>query len=526
LARRWRQAWIWGVLAAICLVLALGPILKVGGKSVVYTVDGCQTEVVLPYALVKSLPIVGASRTPGRINETTSFALAVLAAFGFDALPRWSTKQWRSFILAFVLAIGIVFETLVRWPLPLNMLEIPRVVRTIAAEDDTGALLHVPSFSKAKFKNLALYYQTLHGRPIVGGWVHRSLPEAQPWETTFYGLVRADQAEGDIVPRPSLAQRRAWLRYFDIDYIILSKEADEEDVREYRPLVEGLIGAVTDEDDAVAAFAVPTDVAFPTEPLLYTVGRKWTSPFQNQDGTWGRWVRGSGRIYVYATEAQRVRIVFAVDSALDLADLALEVDGASVDRFVVGERSTYVSRSLAWERGMHTILFTRVQGCEDLSPDEFYDCKVFALENVRVVSESELPREAALDVDLADLVHLTGYALDTLAFRPGGTLTVTLKWRAVEPLQENFVVFTHLLNEEGVLVAQWDAEPADGRFPTSAWPEGSTFGHSVSLQLPADLPPGNYRLLVGMYRWPSLERLDIPENPEDVYELGEFVIWP
>jgi len=49
----------------------------------------------------------------------------------------------------------------------------------------------------------------------------------------------------------------------------------------------------------------------------------------------------------------------------------------------------------------------------------------------------------------ADLVHLNGYALDTSTFYPGGTLTVILNWRAVTSLNEDFVVFTHLLDEAG-----------------------------------------------------------------------------
>jgi hypothetical protein len=525
LVKHWRQAWIWGLLAMVCMVLALGPILKVGGEAVVYTVDEYQTNIVLPYALIKSLPLFSASRTPGRFNETASFALAVLAAFGFDALSQQLKGRWVSFTLVGILAIGIVFEMLAMLPLPSSETTIPRVLHAIAAEDGTGALLHAPPLEKGKTKRAALYYQTVHERPIGGGYVHRSLPEAKPWEATLNGLIRADQAEGDIVPRPDLAQRRDWLRYFDIDYIILNKDETGDD---YRPFIEELIGAAVDEDDEVAAFAVPDSVVSNINQSLYTIGEGWTPPFQNKDETWERWALGSGQIYVYAPEAQQVRIQFTVESALDLADLALEVDGVLVDRFVVGERSTYVSRLLTWEQGMHTVLFTRVQGCEGLSYAD--ECKVFALGNVTAIPESELPGEITLDVNLADLIHLTGYALDTSALRQGGTLTVTLNWHTVKPPPENFVVFAHLLNKDGVLVAQRDAEPADGRFPTSAWPTGSTFGYSVSMQLPADLPSGDYRLLVGMYRWPSLERLpvlsNVPGAENHVIELETVTVFP
>lgn len=178
---------------------------------------------------------------------------------------------------------------------------------------------------------------------------------------------------------------------------------------------------------------------------------------------------------------------------------------------------------------MHTIQFTRIQ--EDDGPLSGGGGNgAFTLESVRVVNESDVPKEAVLDVNVADLIHLTGYALDGSALQPGGTLTVALNWQASAAPGENFVVFAHLLNEDDVLVAQRDAEPADGRFPTSAWPKGTTFSHSVSLQLPADLPPGDYRLFVGMYRWPSLERLpvlsDVPGAENNMIELGKVRIAP
>jgi hypothetical protein len=318
------------------------------------------------------------------------------------------------------------------------------------------------------------------------------------------------------------------LRYFAVDYVVIHKATDE-DVSDYSQVIEDMLGPAVDEDESLVAFAVPTDAPSPSEPFLYAVGETWTAPFQNQHGTWLRTTKDSGQIYVYAAEAQQVRISFTADFPPDLIDLELSVDGVSAGRFVVGERSTYFSRSLAWEQGMHIIRFARVQWDDGPLSEDSND-GAFTLESVRVVNESDVPEEAVLDVNVADLVHLTGYALDTSAFRAGGTLTVTLNWQVSASPAENFVVFTHLLNEDGVLVAQWDAEPAGGRFPTSAWPEGSTFGHSASLQLPADLPPGDYRLLVGMYRWPSLERLsvlsDMPGAENDVIELQTVRVVP
>jgi hypothetical protein len=55
------------------------------------------------------------------------------------------------------------------------------------------------------------------------------------------------------------------------------------------------------------------------------------------------------------------------------------------------------------------------------------------------------------------------------------TCPLTLYWRAIGegPITTNYIVFTHLLTEEGErLVAQHDGPPAEGRQPTTSWVEG------------------------------------------------------
>ena len=521
-----RKTWTWAVLAVVCLALSLGPILKMGGETVVYTVDDYETNVVLPYALVKSLPLVSVSRTPGRISETAVFALAMLVALGFDALPDWLTCRWRSSALATVLAAGIVLETLVVWPMPLRDVGTPETIRALAAERPQGAVLHVPLFPEATVKNEALHYQTLHERPIVGGWVHRQLPQAKPWTTTFSGLLEADPEDSDIVPRPGTDQRTVWLEYLDVDYMILHKDQSES-TAEYRSSIEKLAGAPIDECEALAAFAIPTDGKMPSEPYLYTVGGKWSAPLRNDAGEWVRWVRGSGHIYIYSTETRQVRIAFAADSALDLAHLELLVDGVTVDRFVVCGRMAYYSRALAWEPGMHTLIFRRVYESQALSA-QGGRWDVLAIGGVRVIPEDSVPPEASLDIDLGGLTRLTGYALETSTLQPGGTLPVTLYWTASQPLSEDYVVFAHLVNEDGSLVTQWDGEPWEGRFPTTSWPTGSIVAHQVQLRLPVELAPDAYSLRVGMYRWPSLERLpvssDVPGAEANLVELQKLRI--
>jgi hypothetical protein len=112
----------------------------------------------------------------------------------------------------------------------------------------------------------------------------------------------------------------------------------------------------------------------------------------------------------------------------------------------------------------------------------------------------------SLDMRVGDDVLLQGYAIDKTSARAGDTLVLTLWWQALAaPLDERSVLI-HLL-DDGAKVAQADGAPARGARPTSRWQVGDTVIDSHQIALPADLPPGEYMLVFGMYHWPSLERL-------------------
>jgi len=112
-----------------------------------------------------------------------------------------------------------------------------------------------------------------------------------------------------------------------------------------------------------------------------------------------------------------------------------------------------------------------------------------------------------LDMRVGDDVLLQGYTIDKTSAHAGDTLVLTLWWQALAaPLDERSVLI-HLLDGGGAKVAQADGAPARGARPTSRWQAGDTVIDSHQIALPADLPPGEYTLVFGMYHWPSLERL-------------------
>jgi hypothetical protein len=96
-----RRAWRWALLALACLLLALGPQLKIAGWN---------TGLPLPYALIQDLPGIRAGQRPNHMAVMVSLCLAVLVAYGVQAgrrthLLRGSRR--RAWIAAAVLIAAV-----------------------------------------------------------------------------------------------------------------------------------------------------------------------------------------------------------------------------------------------------------------------------------------------------------------------------------------------------------------------------------------------------------------------------------
>jgi 4-amino-4-deoxy-L-arabinose transferase-like glycosyltransferase len=93
----------------------------------------------------------------------------------------------------------------------------------------------------------------------------------------------------------------------------------------------------------------------------------------------------------------------------------------------------------------------------------------------------------------------SGVAGATPALKAGDTLSLRTFWQVDQPFTADYFIFVHVLNAAGQTVAQRDAPPWQGRFPTSSWRAGTRIVDVNDLPLPADLPTGEYTLVVGMF---------------------------
>ena len=99
-----------------------------------------------------------------------------------------------------------------------------------------------------------------------------------------------------------------------------------------------------------------------------------------------------------------------------------------------------------------------------------------------------------------------GYAVE----RGADALRVRLYWRARTKMTEDYAVFVHLDNASGKTIAQKDNQPQQDAYPTSFWDVGETVPDEYILTLPKDAPPGDYQVVVGVYR--SADGVRLPVN--------------
>ena len=63
--------------------------------------------------------------------------------------------------------------------------------------------------------------------------------------------------------------------------------------------------------------------------------------------------------------------------------------------------------------------------------------------------------------------------------------------------------FVHLLGvpkaDSSIVYAQRDSQPCDGTYATNGWMPGDLLATDTTLDLPANLPAGNYTLQTGWY---------------------------
>jgi hypothetical protein len=163
----WRASRWWTSMAVAFGALALGPFIHV---------DGANTFIPGPWALLRYVPMLGLARTPARFSVVMMLAVAVLFAAALEWIGRTYPGRRRLVLTACAL---LLLAELLPAPMTLYSAAIPPLYQRVAAAGDNVRVLELPTgvrdgtSSVGNFSARSQFFQTMHGKPLIGGYLSR-----------------------------------------------------------------------------------------------------------------------------------------------------------------------------------------------------------------------------------------------------------------------------------------------------------------------------------------------------------------
>jgi hypothetical protein len=309
-------------------LLALGPHLLVAGTD---------TGFPMPYALLNKLPFIGAARVPLRFVLLVSLAVAVLGAYGVAWILRVVRQSLpRATILA---VVALIFA--------LEVVGVPRTLFTptthpfyatiaaIGAEGAHDAVMELPQSERAA---PAMYDQSVHRLPIIGGYTARHYP--YPWIGAAPGVPQlADNnrlalTEDDIVSPPARETALRTLDYYGVRYVTVHPFEDGGEENRVISALDAIFGKPGIQpiysDSTLTAYKVPPQQQ--TGPLV-GLGEGWHARETSEGRVW-RWTTGKAQVLVTNPLAATlpVTLYLAAYSLSAPRTMVVFLDGREIDR--------------------------------------------------------------------------------------------------------------------------------------------------------------------------------------------------
>ncbi len=102
-----------------------------------------------------------------------------------------------------------------------------------------------------------------------------------------------------------------------------------------------------------------------------------------------------------------------------------------------------------------------------------------------------------LDYRLGEQIRLIGYDLNSETFHAGDRVELKVYWYATAPIPYGYASFVHISTGGPPLVQADKLNPAD--IPTKVWPSTGYLHDDYVIELPSNMPAGEYQLFVGLY---------------------------
>ena len=347
-----RRAAFWVSCYGAFYLLALGPIVTLGDHRI--------DSPLLPYNLLYALPF-GLGRIPRtavRFLIMASVCASILTAWGVARLQLVRSVRGPRPHAVTALALLLVLGAVCPIPRPLQSARLHPFYGWLA-EAPPGAVLELP---RQRISD-AMYGQTAHGKPLLGGYVSRHTPEdlrnyetpviRQLWTLTLPELTAPDAI--DQAPLQSCVPEV--LDAYGLRYVVVHLDAEtsaglDSVLREVLPE-----SSVVWSDGALRAYRVPS---YPDRKgVVVGFGLGWTAPLQRPStGQWYRWAGAQGRVILLLLDHDSREMTFRARARVRRrTPIEVDLDSAPVATLSLGREERDISLPVRLQPGYNALRF-------------------------------------------------------------------------------------------------------------------------------------------------------------------------
>ncbi len=372
----------WSISALLFSLISLGPLLHVNGNT---TFTAFNTTVPLPHlVLYYVIPFLDNCRTTGRFYVIASLSFAVLTGYGVSELQK-SNKNNKK-MSAIIISSLIIFEYLAI-PLPVSAVNEPSFYKEISQDKENYALLEIPSTLYYGAGTTIIYYQTIHGKPVVGNWAARYPSNARDFELNtpvVRELTYLQPSTADILNQDINQVGTSILNYYNISYIVLHENnMHDAEINLAETFIQETLKTErkTYAKDSLIVYRVKKE---PIKPFMI-LKDNWYGK-EELDGAPTRWMSNNATLITYSNEKVNKTLSFRILSHHNPKNIEIYVED-NCFKEIVPTDFTDIKVPLTLEKGENIIKFSTHEEC--FSPVQISDSQdtrklSFAIQNITI----------------------------------------------------------------------------------------------------------------------------------------------
>jgi hypothetical protein len=377
----------WIFVMLFFLILSLGPVLHILGDT---EFTAFKVRIPLPYLIL--YPLFSFTRVPARLIVMVMLSLSIVVAYGLKSLSLWiqnrsagialglpgfkpgkigsiisrgfpDAKRLSKAVMMSFFLCAIVFEY-VPFPLPLGKLAVPEVYYQIASEEGDFALVELPRdycYAPCQVSEYQ-YYQTVHKKKLVGGYVARNPSYALDflYNTPVIRELNFPELPPDILRQDLSEVGLSLLNYYDVKYIILHRNyMTPEMFHQVDGFINDVLRIPLDYQDATIKRykVIETD-----EPVAFLMlGNNWQG-VEMWEGIPARWMSNNATLFAIAPQPTEAEISFSAKSFKIERALEILLNGELLDSYPIDEAGKSISIPVKLLAGENVFTFSIPEG--------------------------------------------------------------------------------------------------------------------------------------------------------------------